>query len=102
MNYRDLCLKESPHKDFCVRGLPKAVTEEKFRTYVENLGVRVRFVRIHKLKEDDLRGTTFARVGTYESDAETMMDGSKWFKNISVRLWGYKPDLQEERKPSDL
>lgn len=47
---------------------------------------RLHFVRIHRLNDDDLRGTTFARVGTYESDSMAMTDSRKWFKNLSIRV----------------
>jgi len=90
-DFSSLCLTDPPHVDFCVRGLPRNATMEKFQEYVESLGVKVRFIRIHQLKKDDPRGTTFARVGTFEEDSHVMMDGTKWLKNLSVRRWKYFP-----------
>lgn len=46
---------------------------------------------IHELKEQEYFRDAFTGAGTLESetDSAVMMDGNKWFENLSIRLWTY-------------
>jgi hypothetical protein len=86
-----LRIKEPPHRDFCVRGLRNLINPDYLSAYLKKIGVEYRFVRIHVRGNDDLRGTTFARIGTFEGFEKVVMDPASWPTNITVRPWKYYP-----------
>ena len=86
-----LTLNSDAKRDFCIRGLPKDVTEKAISDHLDYIGLSYRFVEIKKRADGDRRGTTFARIGCNASNTDEMLDPSRWPPNISVRLWKYYP-----------
>lgn len=91
-----LRLKTPPHRDFCVCGLPRDVSEKDVYDYVASLGVKVRFTEVHRRGENDRRGTTFARIGTYVAHEQAVLMPENWPENVSVRPWVYYANKKQQ------
>ncbi|GAU95302.1 hypothetical protein RvY_06944 [Ramazzottius varieornatus] len=76
--------KGPPSHDFAIRGVPRHVTAEQLKDYLQGIGVKPRFVRIVPFGPDDTKSSTVGRMGVSASDVDLVLKAENWSSNISI------------------
>ncbi|GAV09268.1 hypothetical protein RvY_18837 [Ramazzottius varieornatus] len=76
--------KGPPDRDFAIRGVPRHVTAEQLKDYLQGIGVKPRFVRIVPVGLDDTKSSTIGRIGVFFNDVDLVLKAENRSSNISV------------------
>ncbi|GAV07615.1 hypothetical protein RvY_17431 [Ramazzottius varieornatus] len=81
--------KGPPGRDFAIRGVPRHVTAEQLKDYLQGIGVKPRFVRIVPVSPVDTKSSTVGHIGVFADDVELVLKAENWSSNISITPWKF-------------
>ncbi|GAV04670.1 hypothetical protein RvY_14920 [Ramazzottius varieornatus] len=81
--------KRPPGRDFAIRSVPRHVTAEQLKDYLQNIGVKPRFRRIVPVGPDDTKSSMVGRIGVFANNVDVVPKAENWSSNISITPWKF-------------